>query len=210
MPESRRGVKWPVVVFVLFHALMMLTWSIPMAPEPLRVHTRWDARQEDKDRALKPQGHLWINVLNDKYFRNGPTRHYPLYTGTWQYWDMFAPNPSNLDFYIDAEVLYRDGERAMFKYPRMSQLGVMEKYYSERFRKFSERVIDEKHSYLWPYFAQRIALESFRKSGKIPYRVYLHIYRRRIDWLQPRPDFTDIVFYEHVVNQAKVRELAQK
>jgi hypothetical protein len=53
---------------------------------------------------------------------------------------MFAPIPKSANAYIEAEVVYRDGSRKTWAFPRMEQLGLAEKYFRERYRKFIENL----------------------------------------------------------------------
>ena len=53
-----------------------------------------------------------VLALNVRVLKQDPMAWQARYlstTGLWQYWDMFAPDPSNLDVWFDALVTYRDG-----------------------------------------------------------------------------------------------------
>jgi hypothetical protein len=208
MADITRKVKWPVKIFFFAHATVIFLWSLPASPPALRLRTQPNPDPVALSNAPQPLGLQHIYVANDRWIRNTPVHYYLTSTGVWQYWDMFAPNPSNLDYYIDAEVQFRDGRKQSRTYPRMSTMSIWDKYFSERYRKFSERVIPENSTYLWPIFAQRIALETYRKTREIPIRVFLHSYSRRVQWMdEPQSkEMKDVMFYEHIVDQAKVRE----
>ncbi len=84
-------------------------------------------------------------------------RPYMLWSGLFQGWDMFAPTPPNINSYIQAAVIYKDGRTQIWKFPRMEQLGLFERYYRERYRKFEENLRQDANSALWPDVARHIA-----------------------------------------------------
>src|SRR6476661_2961299 len=65
-------------------------------------------------------------------------RPYLMLTGLAQGWTMFSPNPSDVDLYIEARVTYADGHVRGWSYPRMIDMGYVERYRRERFRKMIE------------------------------------------------------------------------
>ena len=85
-------------------------------------------------------------------------RPYMHWAGLFQVWDMFSPNPLNVNTYIEAELTFRDGRTRIWKFPRMHELGYVERYFKERYRKFAtERVRLDANSALWPDVARYIA-----------------------------------------------------
>jgi hypothetical protein len=83
---------------------------------------------------------------------------YMLWTGLFQKWDMFAPEPSKLNNYVTATVIYRDGRTSEWAFPRMENLGIVEKYFKERYRKYaSDNLRIDTRSGLWPDAARYIA-----------------------------------------------------
>jgi hypothetical protein len=68
-------------------------------------------------------------------FVSGP---YMRFTGLWQGWNMFAPNPYAAVFSIKANVTFRDGTSADWSFPEMQGLGFCERYQKERFHKFAQ------------------------------------------------------------------------
>lgn len=134
-------------------------------------------------------------------------KYYDMPTGFWQYWDMFAPNPANIDFYGDAEVIYRDGTKRIWTYPRMYTSGIFQKYFTERFRKYYERAHDDAYSYVWPSFAQRVALLSTSdlKNPVVEVRLWRH-------WLEIVPpgqhqptEYSSSKYFTYSVNQAELQ-----
>jgi hypothetical protein len=101
----------------------------------------------------------WSIPLNSPLiaaFRDA-VRPYFLWSGLFQGWDMFAPSPRNFNGYIEAVVIYKDGQTRTWTLPRMEHLSLTERYYKERYRKFSENLRDDTNSALWPDAARYIA-----------------------------------------------------
>jgi hypothetical protein len=79
-------------------------------------------------------------------------------TGLFQSWDMFAPNPKNDNIYVDAEITFRDGQKRVWTFPQMNELGYTERYFKERYRKFAnERLHLATNAVLLPDAARYIA-----------------------------------------------------
>jgi hypothetical protein len=83
----------------------------------------------------------------------------------WQNWSMFAPEPSSLNAFVRVEVKYKDGKVRWFDLPRMSELGYVDKYFQERYRKWAVDNIrsDDSRGY-WPAAARYLA----RKANPDP------------------------------------------
>jgi hypothetical protein len=84
-------------------------------------------------------------------------RPYFLWTGLFQSWDMFSPQPETTNAYLEAIVLYPDGSTKIWSFPRMDLLSLNERYHKERYRKFIEVLLDGKNSVLWPDVARHVA-----------------------------------------------------
>ena len=83
---------------------------------------------------------------------------YVIWSGLFQAWDMFAPNPSKLNIYIEAEVTFLNGQKSVWKFPKMHELGYTERYFKERFRKFStEYLLADTNAGMWPDAARYVA-----------------------------------------------------
>jgi len=83
---------------------------------------------------------------------------YMAWSGLFQKWDMFAPNPSMLNNYMTADITYADGHTATWSFPRMEELGLVQKYVKERYRKFAnDNLRLDAFSVLWPDAARYIA-----------------------------------------------------
>lgn len=98
---------------------------------------------------------------------------YMLWTGLFQKWDMFAPDPSKLNNYVSATVHYRDGHTAEWTFPRMEQLGIVDKYFKERYRKYAcDNLRLDTRSGLWPDAARYVA-RAMMSPGDPPVQVDL-------------------------------------
>jgi hypothetical protein len=117
-------------------------------------------------------------------------------TGTWQYWDMFAPNPADTDIYADSLVHYKNGQVRLYQYPRMFLLGIPQKYVMERYRKFLERAHDESKTYMYSPFLYREASECATDPNNPPVRLDLRVHSKRITPPgTPEPTQYDTVTY---------------
>jgi hypothetical protein len=89
-------------------------------------------------------------------FRNA-VRPYFLWSGLFQAWNAFAPAPKALNSHVEAIVIRKDGRVLTWKFPRMEQLSLAERYYRERYRKFVENLKEDSSVALWPDAARYIA-----------------------------------------------------
>ena len=87
----------------------------------------------------------------------GAIRPYILWSGLFQAWDMFAPNPMGLNTYLEAVITFRDGKTRTWTFPRMENLPIAQRYSKERYRKFAEYLRLDKFSALWPDCARSVA-----------------------------------------------------
>lgn len=197
---NRRGVHAIVKIILLWHVVAITLWSVPQATDRFNVYKNPLATPRELANAAKPDPLESFQIWNDTTIRRGSwVRDYLSLTGTWQYWDMFAPNPSNLDFYVTAEIAC-ESKWYSVEYPRMSKMGLAEKYTKERFRKFIERAHTEQFSYLWPYLAQRMAREFKQSTGKNPTKIILVRHFRILPGPDKIiPDYQEFRFFTYVV-----------
>jgi hypothetical protein len=87
----------------------------------------------------------------------GLIKPYMLWSGLFQSWDTFAPTPKSQNDYIQGVVITRDGHTHNWPFPRMEQLGFLDRYTKERYRKFTEYLPDDKNSALRPDVAMHLA-----------------------------------------------------
>jgi len=84
-------------------------------------------------------------------------RPYMLWTGLFQSWDTFAPNPPTANGVVRAVIETRDHHMRVWAFPRMEQLGYGERYAKERYRKFSEVLLQPNNAPILPDVARHIA-----------------------------------------------------
>ena len=189
-------------LWLAFHLFAIISWSIPPAPRAVM-----NGREE-------PRLPEFVLLWNDRYMRPSPLNgfqqsavsHYLLFTGFWQVWDMFAPDPATGDLWCDAVVQFKKGAVIRYQYPRMYSLSTFEKYFKERYRKYYERATEPGWAFLWPPFAQRIALECYRDPKNPPVRVWLrrHIMRLGGPKKSIPKGYTSEPYFEYDVDQAQL------
>jgi hypothetical protein len=134
-------------------------------------------------------------------------RPYMLWTGLYQSWDMFAPNPKSIDAYIKAVVFTQDRHMKVWAFPRMEELSFRERYPKERYRKFAEMLPDQKNEALWPGVAAHVA-RLFNNPIDPPDKVVLIEFRADI---KPGADESSApvpepnVFYEGYLEPGDLR-----
>lgn len=118
--------------------------------------------------------------LNDSKFFSTlyrPIDSYLSFFSLYQDWLMFAPNPNRTNAYVSAEVVFSDGTKDSYSFPRPGELSLAEKYsHGERLRKFvTEGVRRDDNSWMWPDTA-RFVLRQMREKhfDKIPAKVHLY------------------------------------
>ncbi|MBS1708646.1 MAG: hypothetical protein JSS65_07990 [Armatimonadetes bacterium] len=211
-PAPKRTVHPAIKVFVGFHALMVFMWT---TPHPTLAAQQQFHKNTAVENLMRPKDSLL--VFNEEMLKGemlGPEKplgKYMMVTGLWQWWDMFAPNPADIDVYIDAEMEYADGTVAIHKYPRMYELPIPMKYFKERYRKYRERLSDDSYSWKWSHTAQRLALENYRATGKEPVRVRLWRHWMQVAPIgQPQPsEYSGYMFWDYQVDHNKLMEDAK-
>jgi hypothetical protein len=92
-------------------------------------------------------------------------RPYFIWSGLFQSWDMFSPEPKRVNSYLEAIVIYEDGSSELWSFPRMELLSSNERYAKERYRKFEENLQNDQYSGLRPGAARYIARLNNRKPS---------------------------------------------
>jgi hypothetical protein len=113
-------------------------------------------------------------------------------TGFWQNWTMFSPNPLRDDYYVQAQITYADGVTRNWNIPRMHDMGMIEKYQKERFRKMVENAGGSSNKTMYPFLARYAMIENDRGPATYPATVKLVRYWRFIAPPNPgwrTPDF---------------------
>jgi hypothetical protein len=94
-------------------------------------------------------------------------RPYFLWAGLFQSWDMFAPLPKGANTYLEAILIYRDGSRETWTYPRMEQMSLKETLFKERYRKFADSLQHDELDDLLPDAARHIARLKSRPDNPV-------------------------------------------
>ena len=129
-------------------------------------------------------------------------RPYFLWTGLFQSWDMFAPNPKSMNSYLEALIIYKDRSTEIWTFPRVQLLDLTERYYRERYRKFEEDVTENEHAGLWPDTARYVA--RLHRNGPTPPATVMLLVRwsnsvQRDDGTFERTPWDAHVFYSYTV-----------
>ncbi len=101
-------------------------------------------------------------------------RPYMLWSGLFQSWDMFAPDPRKTNLRVGAEVTFRDGQTRAWRFPAMQELSYGGRYAKERYRKYSnDNLRLDENSALWPDAAAYIARLNYSDPSNPPVGVQL-------------------------------------
>ena len=138
----------------------------------------------------------------------GHIRAYVVWIGLFQKWDMFAPDPSKLNNYVSAVITHADGQVSVWNFPRMQDLGFVDKYFKERYRKFAnDNLRLDMFAPLWPDAARYVARMGNR-SASPPLIVELVRHWSPV----PPPDsasragqWSQYTFYHHLVKPEDLR-----
>ncbi len=88
----------------------------------------------------------------------GATAQYLLWSGLWQSWNMFAPQPPTFNFTLSAEVIRRSGQITWWTLPVPRDSGYARQYVIERYRKWgADNLRRAGDSALWPDAARFVA-----------------------------------------------------
>ena len=129
-------------------------------------------------------------------------RPYFVWSGLFQSWDPFAPTPKIINSYVEAIVIYQDGNTRNWALPRMEQLSLTDRYFQERYRKYAENLKEDTNAAIWPDAARFIARHN--SNGPSPVKMVLLV--RYWSFIVPRPDgeyvpapWDEHVFYSYTV-----------
>ena len=84
-------------------------------------------------------------------------RPYMRWTGLYQTWDMFGPDPERVNSYVKSVIVTQDHHMRVWSFPRMEELSFGERYEKERYRKFLEVLPQTQFALLWPDVARHLA-----------------------------------------------------
>lgn len=137
--------------FIILHVMLITVWSLPKTNHPAAIARFAMKLREDLQKSIEP-----IMV----------------FTGLWQGWDMFAPNPLTTNFDVVAEITFRDRSKKIWVFPKMERLGLVERYQKERYRKWREQVRLDGNVVVWRDTARWIARQ-FSNPENPPIHVSL-------------------------------------
>jgi hypothetical protein len=131
-------------------------------------------------------------------------KSYMLASSLFQSWDMFAPDPLRLNLRVDAEITFRDGETRTWYFPRMDELGFVDRYFKERYRKYAtEYLRADGYEALRPDAARYVA--RLHNQPENP-PVTVTLYRSWSQMQRPAPDgsyradpWTRVSFFTYTV-----------
>lgn len=127
---------------------------------------------------LQPNQRWRNNVLQ-------PVRPIIMFSGLWQNFEVFAPDPRKVNIHLDAEVTFADNTRTIWEYPRMDKLDYLERMVKERYRKLGMDYANwDENKKIWPDLARYIARQEAASRGRVPIQVVL---RRHFTFIPP-PD----------------------
>jgi hypothetical protein len=135
------------------------------------------------------------------------TRPYLLWTGLFQSWDMFAPNPPPTNTYFKAIVITQKHHIRVWDFPRMDQLSFGQRYQRERYRKFAENMSLESNAAVLPDVVRHIA-RFYNDPSDLPQKVMVIRFQSDItpgsdDEHEPRPKPYD--FYDEYIEPGDLR-----
>lgn len=133
----------------------------------------------------------WLPVVGVRQI----TRPYMLWTGLFQTWDMFAPDPASRNTYIKAVVI-TEHHIHVWTFPRMDQLSFWQRYQKERYRKFVENMLPEQNAAVLPDVVRHIA-RFYNDPSDPPRKVMLIKFQSDImpgsgDQPEPKPKPSDL------------------
>jgi|GEM_PF-756463 len=202
-------VKIWVKLFVIFHVIAITIWAIPNPPSDyLDGKTKWIFDYHSAQGIAKSIN-FGIRDFDFWQLKSSPIKYYDLATGFWQYWDMFAPNPANVDIYGSALITYKNGQVKYYQYPRMYDLGIIMKYEKERFRKYYERAHDDAYQYVWPQFAQHIAQLNYSDPNNPPVEVKLYRYWQDVAdaYKYQNPNYQKHMYFDYKLNSEETQRM---
>ena len=228
-PAKKRGVHWAIQAWVFLHLFLVLSWTMPDPPARIARQAGFQPEAEFEQgiepptmpeptlgQRLKDLPNYGL-LYNRLWIKDSPLSYYIASTGFWQSWNMFSPNPANVDVYIDAIVEYQDGSVMQFKYPSMQELSLTERYFKERYRKFVENSHLDTYSYKWPAVAQRVAYLSYKGDGNFPIKVTLRRHFKTILPTNPippaegyiEPEYKTYAYFDYLVDIEKLKRQAR-
>jgi hypothetical protein len=132
---------------------------------------------------------------------------YMRWSGLFQSWDMFGPDPVKVNAYVKAVVISRDRHMQVWSFPKMEDLGLEERFRKERYRKFLEVLPQPQYAPLWPDVATHLA-RSLNNPADPPDKILLIEFQSDIhpgSDDSPEPAVRPNVFYEDYLPPGALR-----
>jgi len=132
-------------------------------------------------------------------------RPYMLWSGLFQNWDMFSPDPPRVNIRVEAEITFLDGQTRTWKFPLMHELGYVERYFRERYRKYSTEYLRvDEYAGLRPDAARYVARLNNNDPSNPPvsvtfYRTWSEMKLMRPDGVYEEDPWTRISFFTYKV-----------
>lgn len=189
-------ILWKTALRVLAYGYIIgiILWTLPGPPDNMKIGIQ-DISTADKIRNFPAYLLYWNKI----YIQHSKLKDILRVTGTHQNWNMFAPNPIQQDTWVDANVKLADESAVNLLYPRGSQMGYVERFIKERYRKFIETAHLDDNGFLWPTLANYMARLQYAKTPDNP-PVFLTLKRHTRPVMPPgvpQPtDFYEFVFFE--------------
>ena len=125
----------------------------------------------------------WSLPLNSRLITNARPviAPYMVWSGLAQGWNLFAPNPLGLNTRAEAEIIYHDGHKEIWKFPNPQDFGYFKRYMMEREHKFSfDSLLNDSFARLRPDAARYIARMNNTNKDNPPVTIVLVGYRSQI------------------------------
>lgn len=190
----RTGFKILVSFFILFHWFCVLAWVMP---KPSAIKDYLLAIKIPLPKHAKEGWKIAPRELVSTYLFN---------TLQWQDWSMFAPNPLQVNRYVDAEITFKDGSAKIFALPRLSRLNYWEAWIEKRYRKYQHRLVEETVPGYHEDFARYVAKKMFSDLQNPPVKVKVQSHESPL----PRHDRREVGERKGKINYTRLlRHLAQ-
>jgi hypothetical protein len=130
--------------------------------------------------------------------------------GLFQNWDMFAPDPLRLNIRVEAMITFLNGETRIWKFPQMHELGYVDRYFRERYRKYATEYLRvDAYAGLRPDAARYVArLHNQPSNPPVTvefFRSWSEMKPMRPDGLYQEDAWTKVSFFTYKVSAGDLR-----
>lgn len=114
---------------------------------------------------------LWVFPVNSSFtdFLRRCIGPYFSLVGLNQEWSLFAPDPIEANSYVDAQVVFENGDVRNWSFPRLETLQFKDRYRKARYRKFTGWLYRRNFRYAWKDAARYVAAQF--KGAEAPPRT---------------------------------------